>query len=74
MYILFHIYFDNNLSKQVVFQSTHILIQLMVCHIQNNKNVEHGRYVLRQLYTLSKILTRNKNYNQMIAIELKRKL
>lgn len=74
MYILFHIYFDSNPSKQVVFQSTHILTQLMVCHIQNNKNVEHGRYVLQQLYTLSKILTRNKSYKLMIAVELKCKL
>jgi len=60
MYILFHILFDNNPNTQVVFQSTHILIQLMVCHTQNNKNVEHDRYGPRQLYTLSKISTRKK--------------
>lgn len=64
MYLLFHILFDNNPNTQVVFQLTRILIQLMVCHIQNNKNVEHDRYVPQQLYTLSKILTRKKNMIQ----------
>lgn len=60
MCILFHIYFDNNPNKQVVFPLKHILVQPMVCHIQNNKNVEHGMYVPQQLYTLSKILTKKK--------------
>lgn len=66
-YILFHIYFDNNSNKPVGFQLPHILIQPMVCHTQNNRNVEHDKSALQQSYTPSKILTGKKKLNNLTS-------